>query len=291
MGDLASTFRRDVLLRDYSTFKVGGPARYFTEVADLTQVQEIVAYCSQQQIPFFVLGKGSNCLFDDRGFNGLVILNKLDKLTESDGLFTVGAGYSFSHLGVVTARQGWAGLEFASGIPGSVGGAVFMNAGANQGETAAALERVIFVDATGTVRDYARNDLTFSYRHSLFQELAGVIVEASFRLMPDLEARQRQIKIIDYRKATQPLRDKSAGCVFRNPDGGFAGQLIESCQLKGIAVGGAQVSPRHANFIVNAGGATAQDVLGLMAKVKEAVYQQTGKVLHEEIRYVRYLPS
>lgn len=280
-------FQRDVSLREYCTFGIGGPARYFVEVSTFHELQHAFSLCHAHQLPYFILGKGSNCLFDDRGFDGLVIYNKIDFWdTPQPGTFHVGAGYSFSLLGTQTARLGWSGLEFASGIPGSVGGAVFMNAGANGGETCQCLLSVEYIDAEGGLQEYKREDLNFSYRYSPFQKMSGAIVAATFALSPSPTARARQIEIIEYRKKTQPLRDKSAGCMFRNPQCGHAGALIEQSGLKNICVGGAQVSEKHANFIVNTGKATAKDVLELVSFVQQRVKEKTGVELESEVRYI-----
>jgi len=280
---------QDKLLKDLCTFGIGGPARYFVEVKTVAQMQEVLHYCQLQKLPYFILGKGSNCLFDDRGFNGMVILNKIDFFhTPQPGVFHVGSGYSFSLLGTQTARQGWSGLEFASGIPGSVGGAVFMNAGAQGGETATYLSSVDFIPENGTPITLKKDDLLFSYRTSLFQKQPGAILGATFSLLPSPEARQKQIELFSYRKETQPYRAKSAGCIFRNPQGAAAGALIEKCGLKGQFVEGAQVSEKHANFIINANESSAQNVLTLIALIQEQVKKKMDVELESEVRYIPY---
>lgn len=282
-------FQQNRLLSEVSTFGIGGPAFYFVEVRTMEEMRETLLYCRDQSIPYFILGKGSNCLFDDRGFDGAVIFNKIDFLESvSAGVYHVGSGYSFSLLGTQTARQGWSGLEFASGIPGTVGGAVFMNAGANGKETCEALDSVDFLDANGGQLLLKKESLCFSYRTSPFQTLSGAIVGATFVLSPSTLARQKQIEIIGYRKHTQPYSDKSAGCVFRNPNCGHAGALIERSGLKGTCVGGAKVSELHANFIVNKGGASSKDVLDLIELIKRQVKEKSGAELESEVRYIPY---
>lgn len=283
------TFQEGKLLSELSTFGIGGPARYFIEIDDVQKMCALLSYIHKSHLPYIVIGKGSNSLFDDRGFNGVVILNKIGFCTEEKpGLFHVGAGYSFSLLGVQTARKKWAGLEFASGIPGSVGGAVYMNAGANGSEVKDLLLQVGYVTDQGELKSFRKEELEFSYRFSSFQKCKGAIVSAKFQLTPSDEARKKQLEIVDYRTRTQPYSDPSAGCVFRNPQGNFAGALIEKCGLKGFAVGGAKVSPLHANFIVSDGKATAQDVLKLATIVQEKVYEKTGIEMEREIRYIPY---
>ena len=253
-------------------------------------MQHMLAYADSVSLPTLIIGKGSNCLFDDRGFNGLAILNRIDYLTQDKGLFQAGAGYSFARLGSITVKRGWTGLEFASGIPATVGGAIYMNAGANGGETCAKLIEVGYVTPVGELVRLKRGDLTFSYRFSSFQEKRGVIVEGVFQLCPSEGAKQVQKELLGYRLKTQPYGEKSAGCAFRNPPALSAGKLIEECGLKQALIGGALVSGVHANFIVNVGGASSQDVLDLMKRVKECVYNEKGIILEEEIRYIPYEP-
>lgn len=283
------TFIENRPISSLTTFGIGGPARYSIDVHTIADMQHVLSECEKNKLPFFILGKGSNCLFDDRGLNAVLIVNKIDFLDSTDdGIFHVGAGYSFSRLGALTARRGWSGLEFASGIPGSVGGAVFMNAGANGNETCETIIQVEFVDPQGQLHQYSKDQLQFSYRHSCFHEMKGAIVGATFQLKPNQEARKRQIDIIDYRVATQPYGDKSAGCIFRNPTGNHAGALIEKAGLKGTRIGGAEVSPMHANFIVNREHATAENVLALINAVKKSVKEHTGYDLEEEVRFIPY---
>ncbi len=273
-------------LKDLTTFGIGGPAKYFIEATSIDQLSEIILYCHEKNLRYLVLGKGSNILFSDEGYSGVVILNKIHFCEEEKGIFTVGAGYSFSLLGSQTARKGWAGLEFASGIPGSVGGAVYMNAGANGGETFQYLTEVTYVNEKGKVEILPKGKLQWGYRMSSFQTLKGAIAAARFHLIPSTEARARQLKIIDYRTKTQPYGDMSAGCVFRNHTHASAGALIEQSGLKGFSIGGAEVSLLHANFIVNRNDAKAQDVLDLAAHVKKVVHEKTGCDLEMEIRVI-----
>lgn len=271
------------------TFAIGGPAEYYVEIRSIEAMQQALKAAADHNISVFILGKGSNCLFDDRGFKGLVILNKIDFFeNNSPGVFRVGAGYSFSLLGVQTARQGWGGLEFASGIPASVGGAIFMNAGANGGETADFLNSIEYVNEKGELLLFKRDQLKFSYRHSPFQTMKGAIVGATFSLPSSEKARTRQLEIIKYRTKTQPYGDHSAGCIFRNPEGHHAGALIDQAGLKGSLVGGAQISPLHGNFIVNHNQATSEDVLVLVHRIKTTIKATKGIDLESEVRVIPY---
>lgn len=270
-------------LSEFSTFGIGGPINSFVEVSTVEEMEE--AFCLK--MPKIVIGKGSNCLFDDKGFDGLVILNKIDFCTWSELEVTAGSGYPFSLLGVQTARKGLSGLEFASGIPATVGGAVFMNAGANGGDTCSCLKSVLYFD--GSVRrEFLREELTFGYRISPFQKMNGVILSATFQLKPLPEARKAQLQIVDYRMKTQPLKEKSIGCIFRNPPNQSAGALIDRCGLKGTLVGGAKISEIHANFMINHAGASAEDVKRLIRLVQEKVLEQTGVWLEPEIRMIAH---
>lgn len=275
------------LLSQCCTFGIGGPARYYIEVKDIQHLNSALQFSREQKLPYFILGKGSNCLFDSQGFEGVIIHNKIDYFKQpEEGTFEVGAGYSFSLLGTQTARQGWMGLEFASGIPGSVGGAVFMNAGANGSETCDTLHAVDFLDLNGNCIRLKKEDLAFGYRTSPFQKMEGVIIGAVFKLQPSTDARQKQLEILSYRKKTQPYGDMSAGCVFRNPNCAHAGALIDQNGLKGLKIGDAAVSEMHANFIINVNKATSDDVLKLIEVIKKKIKETTGYELESEIRFI-----
>jgi len=268
---------------------VGGPADYFAAVHTIDELRNVLYFKLSHGLRHIVVGRGSNALFDDRGFKGLVIHNKICFLDRvDDTTLHVGSGYNFSLLGSQSARWGLSGLEFASGIPGSVGGAVYMNAGANGKETCESLAEVEYMTFDGALKKVCQNQMSFRYRWSCFHEIEGVITSAAFRLAVSGEARQRQRQIIQKRQTSQPLKEKSSGCMFRNPEGGHSGSLIEQCGLKGTRIGGAEVSPVHANFIVNRGKATAQDVLNLVALIQKRVKEDTGHELEMEVRKIPY---
>jgi len=275
-------------LSQYSTFGIGGPARYFAQVKTLQELKEACEFAKRKSLAILPLGKGSNILFDDRGFDGLVLHIKLEEITFEGATVTAGGGASFTLLGAKASRQNLGGLEFASGIPGTVGGAVFMNAGANGKETKDSLHSVRYMTFDGKIHCYSRDELTFAYRTSPFQTMEGIIVEATFQLEPTAEARILQKKIVEYRIDTQPYKAKSAGCIFRNPEGNGAGLLIEQSGLKGYKIGGAEVSTKHANFIVNSGNATAKDIEELIKHIRETVQSNTGITLHDEVRRIPY---
>lgn len=279
---------RSVDLKQFSTFGIGGVARFFFEMTSFQDALDIMSYVAKSHIPFIVIGKGSNILFDDRGYCGLVILNKILNFSFQDERVEVGSGVSFSLLGIKSALKNLSGLEFASGIPGTVGGAVYMNAGANNTETSKVILSADFIDKNGILHRLNKEDMNFSYRKSIFHDLKGVIVGAVFQLKHSCEARKKQLEIIQYRMSTQPYKNKSIGCIFRNPQKNSAGALIEQCGLKGYKLGGAKVSDLHANFIVNDRQASSKDVLCLIKIIKEKVQEKKGIELLEEIRYIPY---
>ncbi|PHT89118.1 hypothetical protein T459_04231 [Capsicum annuum] len=283
---------RKKLLSDLTTWGIGGPCNYFIQVFNHTQLVSALRYCNEQSMRFMILGKGSNCLFDDVGFDGCIILNRIEFMEkiEESGVYRVGSGYPFNCFGVVSANDGFSGLEFAAGVPGTVGGAAYMNAGANGQETAAAIDSIEIVTNEGESRMLKRRELNFGYRLSPFQELKDLasITAVTFRLKFSKTAREMQQEYLARRWRTQPLGQRSAGSVFRNPSSmGFsAAELIEKTGLKGLRVGGAMVSNKHANFFINCGCATSQDMLELIGLVKDAVNQKFGVELKEEISYI-----
>lgn len=281
------------LLREVCSWGIGGPAKLFCEVHHELQLASVISYCARQNIRFLVIGKGSNCLFDDRGFDGCVILNRICFLERhASGVYHVGSGYPFNVLGTQCSNDGFTGLEFASGIPGTVGGAVFMNAAADGQETAGVLKSVEVVTIHGNKHQMQRAELSYGYRSSPFQMAQGfaAISSATFALAPSPTSRERQREFLKRRKQTQPLAERTAGCVFKNPGSGCqsAGSLIDKAGLKGVSVGAAKVSEIHANFLVNVKDARAKDMINLISLVKEQVRLQLGVDLEEEIIFVPF---
>lgn len=275
-------------LKNVCTFKIGGPAKYFTTITSIKEAQEAFLFANEKKLPIFILGKGSNCLFSDKGYNGVVLLNRLDYCTMEKNIVRVGSGYSFARLGKQTARKGWTGLEFASAIPATVGGAIYMNAGATGQETRDTLVGVTYLYSNGKIQKYTKNDLEFCYRYSSFHRMNGMILEGEFYLELGEGSRKIQSDLLKKRLQTQPYQDKNAGCIFRNPPKTSAGALIDQCGLKGYTLGGARVSSLHANFIVNIQSATAEDVLNLIRYIREKVYENTKVQLEMEVRYIPY---
>ena len=277
----------------HTSFRVGGPAKRMAFPSSGEQVVLLLDYARACGARPLVIGNGTNLLAPDAGLDRLVIdtsagLNRLEKGDEPEVL-TAEAGVSLARLAGFACQQGLAGLEFAHGIPGTVGGAVCMNAGAYDGEMKQVIENVTVLFPEEGVRTLCCGEMDFSYRHSLLTDCPdAVVLRASFRLAPgDREAiHGRMRELMARRKASQPLEYPSAGSTFKRPTGYFAGTLIEQCGLKGLTVGGAQVSEKHAGFIINTGTATAADVLALIRQVQERVFAEKGVRLEPEVRII-----
>ncbi|HSX37449.1 MAG TPA: UDP-N-acetylmuramate dehydrogenase [Chlamydiales bacterium] len=279
-------WQRNRRFSEFSTFGIGGPISFFAAIHTPEEMEEAFSFARKERLPFFILGKGSNCLFADRGFEGVVLLNRIDFIDWKDKRVVAGGGASFSLLGFKAASRGFKGLEFAAGIPASVGGAVFMNAGASGAETQETLKNVFYLHGDGAKKIFKKGEIAFGYRSSSFQNMKGAILAAEFELEVDPKAREKQLAIIEERRQRQPLKEQSAGCIFRNPISASSGALIDGCGLKGFSVGGAAVSEIHANFFVNRGNATAQDVRTLIEIVQAKVFEQTNIRLETEIRMI-----
>lgn len=277
-------------LSNHTTIKVGGPAEIFVEPDSIDKLLKTMEIIQKYQLPWRVIGRGSNLLVSDDGIAGVVIklAKGMDNL-EIDGTeVRVGAGYSFIVLANALGRKGLSGLEFAGGIPGSVGGAVYMNAGAHGSDVSKILEkaRVLFPD--GTIEWLSNDEMEYSYRTSILQKKRpGIVLEAVFELQ---EGNRDEIAVEmkkhrTYRRDTQPVKP-CCGSVFRNPLPEHAGKLIQDANLKGYSIGGAQISELHGNFIVNNGNAKAEDVLALIKYMKETVLERNGIEMHTEVEIV-----
>lgn len=275
-------------LSKHTTFRIGGPADFLFLPASFTEVAQVLTLAKRFSVPVTVLGNGSNVLVLDRGIRGLVIKfgSEMGYIRHTGTTVFAGAGALLAEVSQYAAKAKLTGFEFAIGIPGSIGGAVFMNAGAYEGEMSQVVQAVTAVSPDGTLRRFEQAELEFGYRHSVFQENSCLICEVELALAygEDSSIRIRLDEYTNKRQSKQPLEMPSAGSTFKRPNGYFAGTLIEQAGLKGTSVGGAQVSTKHAGFIINAGGATAKDVLALISKVQDSVYQQFGVSLHPEVR-------
>jgi len=274
-------------LAPHTTWKIGGPADILVIPSGKEELAATVEILYRHGVPWTALGRGSNVLVSDRGIRGVVIkLGDAFDYVRFDGERVIAGGaFSFIKLSVMTGKEGLTGLEFAGGIPGSVGGAVYMNAGAHASDVSRILISAEVVLENGELAVWSRDDFHFAYRHSALHGSKAIVMEATFQLAygdrREIAAAMAAYK--DRRKRTQPLSAACAGSVFRNPEGTHAAKLIEEAGLKGLRVGGAEVSTLHANFIVNTGNATAEDVLTLIKRIQQTVESQTGIRLVPEV--------
>ena len=271
----------------HTTFKIGGAADILITVGNLSELQTVISACKDCGMPYMILGNGSNLLVSDKGIEGAVIALDGDfkEISVESETVTAGAGAKLSRLCTVAMEHSLSGLEFAYGIPGTVGGAMYMNAGAYGGEMKDVALSVKALSPDGSVREVPAAEMALGYRTSVFKTNGDIILFAKYNLHTgDKSAIKAQMEdIMGRRKSKQPLEYPSAGSVFKRPEGAFAGTLIEQCGLKGKTVGGAQVSEKHAGFIINVGGATCDDVMELVKVVQDTVKAETGYILEREI--------
>lgn len=276
----------------HTTFRIGGPARLMALPRDRKEAAAAVRAAAELGIRPFFLGNGSNLLVADGGYEGFIVkLTGLDQTRVVNRRLRAESGISLARLAMAAWGRGLTGLEFAHGIPGTLGGGVAMNAGAYGGEMSQVLTAVTFLDEAGQVITLPAQECALTYRHSLFiDHPERLILEAEFELAQGVPTliKIRMDELAQKRRAKQPLDQPSAGSTFKRPEGHFAAALIEQCGLKGLSVGGAQVSEKHAGFVVNRGGATAEDVLRLMEQVRERVLRDTGVELEPEVKLLGF---
>lgn len=284
-------FKENEPMSAHTTFKIGGPADIFVQPANENALAKIVSFCNEKEIPFHILGNGSNLLVSDLGVDGAVIYaGALSDISVGDvNEITCGSGLRLSLLCSYALENRLTGLEFAWGIPGLVGGAVYMNAGAYDSEIANVITECRCVTMDGKFETLTADKMKLGYRTSVFKEKKNrVITSAKFKLYPGdtEEIRNRMDDLMMRRKSKQPLEFPSAGSTFKRPTGNFAGTLIETCGLKGFTVGGAQVSEKHAGFVINVGSATALDVKRVIEAVTEKVFLETSIKLEPEVEFI-----
>ena len=276
----------------HCSFRIGGPARLMCCPASAAEAAALLKLLCESGAPFELMGNGTNLLVSDEGLDKVVV-RMGEAMSEAelsgDGRIRAGAGITLAKLAVFAANNGLSGLEFAHGIPGSLGGAVFMNAGAYGGEMKDVLESVEYADVDGSVRSVPASELGLSYRRSAFEGTKRLVTAATVKLTPKEpeEIRARMRELMEKRRASQPLDMPSAGSTFKRPAGGFAAALIDEAGLKGFAIGGAQVSEKHAGFVVNRGGASFEDVMRLMEHIQKTVYDRSGIGLEPEVRILK----
>lgn len=282
--------REEEYLRHHTTFKIGGPADLFVEPTTMAELSFALHTIHEFDVPVTIIGCGSNILVKDGGIRGAVVsVRHMTQIMDcNDNTLCIGSGYMLKDASEFAWENGLTGLEFAVGIPGTLGGAVFMNAGAYDGEMSHVVTAVRAVDFQGNIKEYDASHLDFGYRHSVFHDNHEVIGEVIMTLKQgDKNAiKARMDELTEKRESKQPLEFASAGSTFKRPPGYFAGTLIEQTGLKGLSVGDAQVSHKHAGFVINTGSASAKDVLDLIAEVQRRVYDQHGVHLEPEVRMI-----
>ena len=274
----------------HTSFKIGGPADIFLTPDTPQLLQEMISLIQAKNYRYMIIGGGNNLLFSDNGFRGIIIsTEKLNKISRNNTQLTVLSGTSLKELTNYCLENSLSGLEFACGIPGSVGGAIFMNAGAYGGEMKDVVTKVLFLDNANKLCTYQKGQHNFSYRNSIYQENNYLVLEVTYELKtdPKTDIAKTMQDLQEKREAKQPLEYPSAGSVFRRPQGYFVGKLIDDCGLRGFSIGGAQISEKHSGFIINKGNATAQDVKNLINHIKETVKCKFGVELQTEVRIIK----
>ncbi len=277
-------------LSRHTSFRIGGPAAVFVDPKHLDGIVAVLDWVRDEHLPYFIIGQGTNILVSDQGVDAVVISTSrgLKDAEVTPPTIRAGSGVLLTKLCRLAEKAGLAGLEFAISIPGTLGGALVMNAGAHGGAMVEVVESVLVWDAISGVRRISGDEAQFQYRQSRFMHNPWIALEATLRLEPGdpAEIRAKMQHNMEYRKRSQPVGEPNAGSIFKNPLPHYAGQLIQNIGAKGWREGDAMVSELHANFIVNAGQATAHDVLGLMRRIRRRVYQETGVVLRPEVRWI-----
>jgi UDP-N-acetylmuramate dehydrogenase len=288
-GLLTLDILENIPLNDKTSYKIGGAARYYYEPESEEEIAALYKFASERGLPVFILGRGSNLVISDEGLDALVInlAAKFSKI-EWDGLSAfVQSGFGLDELAALSANKGYGGMEELSGIPGTVGGAVVMNAGAFNTEVSHTLRSVrVLRVSTLRIEEIPASELAFGYRRSAIKDSGDLVLSAVFDFKMSPNAALTRQQILDKRELKQPLDFPSCGSVFKRPPGNYAGTLIESCGLKGFTLGGAAVSTKHANFIINTGNAKAEDVRGVIRHVQKTVFDKTGVLLEPEVIFV-----
>ena len=279
-------YRQNEPMRAHTTFKIGGEADIFIIPASPAALIYAVKKCNELEIPYFILGNGSNLLVSDGGIEGAVIsLSGINGISSDGEKITCGAGAMLSSVCLKALSLSLTGLEFAYGIPGTAGGALYMNAGAYGGQMADVIESAECLTALGEIKTLKKEDMRLGYRSSVFKNGGLIIISLTLALEKGdkTEIKTEMDDLLNRRKQKQPLEYPSAGSTFKRPEGYFAGALIEKNGLKGLTVGGAQVSEKHAGFVINRGGATAADVKALIGKIQKKVFENDGVMLEPEV--------
>lgn len=279
----------DEPMKKHTSFKVGGPVDVLVYPSNYEMVKKLISICKENRVDYFILGNGSNLIVRDGGIRGVVIkLGHLNKVVVDGDLVSAQCGAKLHEVADYALKNSLTGLEFASGIPGSIGGATAMNAGAYDGEMSKVIESATVIDNEGNIRELSKEELEFGYRISAILKYGYIVLETRTRLSYGDKAliKERMDDLAERRRNKQPLEYASAGSTFKRPEGYFAGKLIQDSGLKGTSVGAAEVSEKHSGFIINKGNATAKDVLDLIEVVKARVYEKFKVELHTEVRII-----
>ena len=277
-------------MASHTTFRIGGPADYFVMPETVEELANVLKLCKEENTPYFILGNGSNLLVGDKGFRGVVIqlYKNFDGFSVEGTKITAKSGAMLIRVAKEAGKAGLTGLEFASGIPGTIGGAMVMNAGAYGGEMKDVVTSVTVLTKDGDIKTLSGDEMNFRYRGSVVEDEGYIVLEAVMELkegnLEEIQARMDELSV--QRRTKQPIEYPSAGSTFKRPEGYFAGKLIQDAELRGYQVGGAQVSEKHCGFVINAGGATAADVMQLMQDVSDKVMEQFGVTLEPEVKRI-----
>lgn len=277
-------------MKNHTTFRVGGPARYLVEPKNAEELTKVIKACDEAGMPYTIVGNGSNLLVSDTGYDGVVIhlFKNMSCIRICGTSMILEAGVLLVRAASIACKEGLTGLEFASGIPGTVGGALVMNAGAYGGEMKDVVKQVKVLAKDGTLREYTGEEMEFGYRRSRIAKEGSIVLEAELMLRQGetekIRARMDELK--EQRISKQPLEYASAGSTFKRPEGHFAGKLIQDAGLRGFRIGDAQVSEKHCGFIINRGNATASQIAELIREVQKRVYEQSGIRLQTEVKFL-----
>lgn len=271
-------------LKELTTFKIGGKSNFFLAPKNFNEMKQAYQFAKEKELKKIIIGNGSNILIKDDFFEGLTILNKINflKIIKTD--VYVGAGYSLMKLAKISSEKSLSGLEFGFGIPGSIGGAIYMNASSYDESISNCLIKVKYLDESGKIKTLKKEDIDFGYRFSSFQNFNGIILSCHFKLKYDKNAKTNLKFFFEKKRSSQPLDKFTAGCIFKNPKNLFAAKLIDESGLKNYKIGQAKISSIHANFIENEGGASFNDVIKLIKHVKNKVKTKKNILLEEEIK-------
>ena len=277
-------------MKKHTTFHIGGPAEYFLKCYDVYSLKKIISFLKEKNITPFILGNGSNILVGDFGIKGVVIQINIgnQEVSVKGDRIEAGAGMLLSKLSNIAYKHSLSGLEEVSGIPGTFGGAIYMNAGAYGGEISDSIESVTFINENAEIVTVSKEECGFGYRKSIFTDSDKIIVSAVLKLKNALQNEIKE-KMLDYtnrRVTKQPIEKFSAGSTFKRPEGNFAGTLIENAGLKGYKIGGAEVSEKHAGFVINESGATAKEVIDLICHIQRVVFDKFGILLETEVKKI-----